>query len=58
MEPGAGGQSKGSQFNIALPQLVRFSAVLFLDPAKGDYRRRPGGPMLDAGADVPPPPAG
>ncbi len=30
--------------------------VLFLDPEKGDYRRRPGGPMMEAGANVPPPP--
>ena len=29
---------------------------LFIDPAKGDYRRKPGGPMMNAGADVPPPP--
>lgn len=28
---------------------------LFRDPAKMDYRRRPGGPMMGAGADVPPP---
>jgi hypothetical protein len=31
---------------------------LFRDPAKGDYRRRPGGPLMGAGADLPPPPAG
>lgn len=31
--------------------------VLFMDPANGDYRRKPGGPMMNAGADVPPPPA-
>jgi hypothetical protein len=28
---------------------------LFLDPEKGDYRRKPGGPMMEAGADLPPP---
>ncbi len=32
-------------------------AKLFLDPAKGDYRRRPGGPLMEAGADLPPPSA-
>lgn len=30
---------------------------LFIDPENGDYRRKPGGPMMDAGANVPPPPA-
>jgi hypothetical protein len=29
---------------------------LFLDPANGDFRRRPGGSMMEAGADVAPPP--
>jgi len=28
---------------------------LFLDADKGDYRRRPGGPLMEAGADLPPP---
>jgi len=30
---------------------------LFIDPENGDWRRKPGGPMMNAGADVPPPPA-
>ncbi|MBN1514257.1 MAG: right-handed parallel beta-helix repeat-containing protein [Phycisphaerae bacterium] len=30
-------------------------ALLFLDAAGGDFRRRPGGPMMEAGADIPPP---
>ncbi len=29
--------------------------VLFRDPARGDYRRKPGGPAMDAGASIPPP---
>lgn len=29
--------------------------VLFRDPTRGDYRRKPGGPAMDVGADVPPP---
>jgi parallel beta-helix repeat protein len=29
---------------------------LFQDPAKGDFRRKPGGPLMDAGASIPPPP--
>jgi parallel beta-helix repeat protein len=29
--------------------------VLFRDPTRGDYRRKPGGPALDAGASIPPP---
>ena len=28
---------------------------LFIDPAHGDYRRKPGGPMMDAGANIPAP---
>jgi hypothetical protein len=35
-------------------QLVEDPNVLFIDPANGDYRRKPGGPMMNAGADVPP----
>lgn len=31
--------------------------VLFRDPENADYRRKPGGPMMEAGANVPPPPA-
>jgi hypothetical protein len=31
--------------------------ALFRDPERGDFRRKPGGPMMQAGADVPPPPA-
>jgi hypothetical protein len=30
---------------------------LFMNPAEGDFRRKPGGPMMEAGANVPPPPA-
>jgi hypothetical protein len=29
---------------------------LFVNPGAGDFRRRPGGPMMEAGADVPAPP--
>lgn len=28
---------------------------LFQDPAHGDFRRKPGGPLMEAGANVPPP---
>jgi len=28
---------------------------LFIDPAKGDFRRKPGGPRTESGADIPPP---
>lgn len=38
-------------------QMVSDENVLFVDPANGDFRRKPGGPMMKAGADVPPPPA-
>jgi len=31
--------------------------VLFRDPDRGDFRRKAGGPMMQAGADIPPPPA-
>lgn len=31
-------------------------ATLFRDPSNGDYRRRPDGPLPEAGADIPPPP--
>jgi hypothetical protein len=37
--------------------VVSDAAALFMDPAKGDFRRKPGGPLMEAGADVPPPPA-
>jgi len=37
-------------------RLVSEAAELFRGPEKGDYRRKPGGPMMDAGADVPPVP--
>lgn len=37
--------------------VVADKATLFLDPAKGDFRRKPGGPNMGAGANVPPPPA-
>ncbi|MDF3130612.1 right-handed parallel beta-helix repeat-containing protein [Kiritimatiellaeota bacterium B1221] len=36
--------------------VVRDPAELFRDPENGDYRRKPGGPMMNAGANVPPPP--
>lgn len=32
-------------------------ADLFIDSAKGDFRRKPGGSRMDAGANIPPPPA-
>lgn len=35
--------------------LVEDISVLFRDPVGGDFRRRPGGPMMHAGADLPPP---
>ncbi|MEK7415493.1 MAG: right-handed parallel beta-helix repeat-containing protein [Planctomycetota bacterium] len=38
-------------------QVVADPAVLFVDPAKGDFRRRPSGPVMTAGANIPPPPA-
>jgi hypothetical protein len=37
-------------------QVVTDPEVLFRDPARGDYRRKPGGPAMDAGASIPPPP--
>ncbi|WP_269539326.1 right-handed parallel beta-helix repeat-containing protein [Cerasicoccus fimbriatus] len=37
--------------------VVSDPAELFIDPANGDYRRKPGGPMMNAGANVPAPPA-
>jgi hypothetical protein len=37
--------------------VVSDASALFMDPAKGDFRRKPGGPLMEAGADVPPPPA-
>lgn len=36
-------------------QVVTDPAVLFIDPSNGDYRRKPGGPMMEAGANVSPP---
>ena len=45
------GDVRGEPFAI-----VPDPGKLFRDPEHGDYRRRPGGPMMDAGADVPPPP--
>jgi len=36
-------------------QVVTDLSALFMDPSKGDFRRRPGGPAMDAGADIPPP---
>jgi hypothetical protein len=32
-------------------------ADLFIDSAKGDFRRKPGGSRMDAGANIPHPPA-
>ncbi len=29
--------------------------ALFINPAEGDFRRKPGGPKMDVGANVPPP---
>ena len=37
--------------------VVSDAKKLFLGPEKGDYRRRPGGPLMEAGADLPPPSA-
>lgn len=36
--------------------VVSDQSELFRDPENGDFRRKPGGPMMEAGADVPPPP--
>jgi parallel beta-helix repeat protein len=38
-------------------QVVKDLDVLFQDPAKGDFRRKPGGPLMEAGATIPPPQA-
>ncbi len=38
-------------------ELVTDPGKLFLDPEKGDFRRRPGGPLMEAGAEIPPPSA-
>jgi parallel beta-helix repeat protein len=37
-------------------QVISDLRVLFRDPARGDYRRKPGGPAMDVGATIPPPP--
>jgi len=37
-------------------EFVSEAAELFRDPGNGDYRRKPEGPMMRAGADVPPVP--
>ena len=34
--------------------MVSDPQALFRSPEDGDYRRKPGGPMMEAGADVPP----
>ncbi|MBE7461926.1 MAG: right-handed parallel beta-helix repeat-containing protein [Planctomycetes bacterium] len=36
--------------------VVEDQAALFVDPSNGDFRRKPGGPNMGAGANVPPPP--
>jgi len=36
--------------------VVTDQSELFRDPENGDFRRKPGGPMMNSGADVPPPP--
>lgn len=36
-------------------QVVNDLNALFQDPAKGDFRRKPGGPLMEAGATLPPP---
>jgi parallel beta-helix repeat protein len=36
-------------------QMVTDLNALFRDPANGDFRRKPGGPMMEAGADLGPP---
>ncbi len=38
-------------------QVIQDPQKLFRDPANGDYRRAEGGPSMDVGANVPPPPA-
>jgi hypothetical protein len=38
-------------------EVVTDPEALFLDPGKGDFRRRPGGPLMDAGAGISPPSA-
>jgi parallel beta-helix repeat protein len=44
------------RFMSASCQVVTDPKLLFRDPARGDYRRKPDGPAMDAGANVPPPP--
>ena len=46
-----------SQFMGEGNQVVGDLDELFIDPKNGDFRRREGGPMMDAGADVPLAPA-
>jgi parallel beta-helix repeat protein len=36
-------------------QIVNDLNVLFQDPAKGDFRRKPASPAMNVGADIPPP---
>lgn len=36
-------------------QVVTDRDALFRDPARGDYRRKPGGPAMNVGASIPPP---
>lgn len=45
----------GKQYMGTGSVVVEDPAALFADPAKGDFRRRPGGPLPEAGANLAPP---
>ena len=47
---------EGSEMVGPESMVVTDPSVLFMDPDAGDYRRKPGGPMMEVGASVPPPP--